>query len=94
MLISALGGMSLSFSFSGAWAVDVLFILNYLRVKGFELGLDGVVAGGRRGAVGATTSLGHVVVIVLELGDALTAPVSAVCQRFGLLRAEVLCSRL
>jgi hypothetical protein len=33
------------------------------------------VPGGVRGAVGAATWFGHVVIIVLELGDALAAPV-------------------
>lgn len=57
-----------------ARAVDVLLVLDDLRVNSLEFGLQARVTGGLGGAVGATTGFGHVVVVVLELGDALTAP--------------------
>ena len=60
-------------------AVNVLFVLNDLRVNSLELGLEGGVTGGLGGAVGATTGLVQVVVMVIELG-ACYAPSEAKCQ--------------
>ena len=41
-----------------------------LRVDGLELGLVQVVAGGGAEAVGAAARVGHLVVVVFELGEA------------------------
>ena len=58
----------------GAWAVDLLIVLDDLRVSGFELGLQGAVTGGRAEAVSAATWIGRVVGVVLQLRYALAAP--------------------
>lgn len=47
---------------------------SYLRVDSLEFGLESRVTSGNRRAVGAAAWFGHVVVVVLELGDALAAP--------------------
>lgn len=57
-------------------AMELLFVLDDFWIDRFELGLETGVAGSDRRAVGATTRLSHVVVVVFELGDALTAPVA------------------
>lgn len=58
----------------GTGAVDVLFVLDDLRIDGLEFGLQGGVAGSSTEAVGAAARLGEVVVVVLELGQSATAP--------------------
>jgi hypothetical protein len=55
----------------GSGAVDPLIKLDDgLRVDGLELGLVQVVAGGSAEAVGAAARVGHLVVVVFELGEA------------------------
>ena len=54
-----------------ARTVDVLLVLNDLRVDSLEFGLEDGAAGGRRKAIGAAARVGEVVVVVLELGTGL-----------------------
>ncbi len=54
-----------------AGTVDVLLVLNDLRVDSLEFGLEDGAAGGRRKAIGAAARVGKVVVVVLELGTSL-----------------------
>lgn len=58
----------------GGCAVNAFVELDDLRVDGLELGLVEIVSGSGAEAVGAAARVGHLVVIVLELGEADGAP--------------------
>ena len=68
--------------------MDLLLVLDDLRVEGLEFGLDEGVAGSSGGAVGAATGLGRVEVVIFELGDAFAAPATPPCQRLKLLSSR------
>jgi drug/metabolite transporter superfamily protein YnfA len=55
--------------------MDILLILNDLRVNSLEFSLQHGVACSRSRAIGAATGLVGVEIVVLELGDALATPI-------------------